>query len=80
MLVLVPAINPLLRGLWAGYYISVGDGLTSGLDYTALLLQRLIERAVALPTIAAVVLVVLSALVVLLRRPVLGLFLVIPVS
>jgi hypothetical protein len=79
MLVLVPAINPLLRGSWAGYYISVGDGLTSALDHTALLLQRLIERAVALPTIAAVALVVLSALVVLLRRPVLGLFLVIPV-
>jgi hypothetical protein len=78
-LVLMPATNPRLRDFWAGYYIPVGDGLTSALDHTALRLERLIERAVELPTITAVVLVVLSALVVLLRRPVLGLLLVIPV-
>jgi hypothetical protein len=78
-LVLMPQVNSSLRDFWTGYYIPVGDGPSAAIDHTALLLQRLLERAVALPTIAAVVLVVSAAAVVLVRRPVLGLFLVIPV-
>jgi Dolichyl-phosphate-mannose-protein mannosyltransferase len=78
VLVVRPAINAPLHDFWGSYYISL-DGPTAAFGDAGLLLQRLIERAVALPTGAAVLLVVLATSVVLLRRPVLGLFLVTPV-
>lgn len=77
--VLAPVRNPLLEDFWARYYISVRDGPTQALGDTAVRLERLVERAFALPTVAAVVLLGLASLLVLFRRPVLGLFLVVPV-